>query len=147
SRHQTCHHIQRDIFPVCASKHGRDRPTAGRNGRRSVRDGLSRGDVPGVEQDKRIPLPVKTVKRLGILLLRLGVHRAHSRSEKLERCCSQCPLSSAIWNRPAPDPWCCASCGSRPLVISQTQSSVISANAPSTSCWFHGSRKRSTNVS
>jgi hypothetical protein len=24
------------------------------------------------------------VKRLGILLLRLGVHRAHSRSEKLE---------------------------------------------------------------
>ena len=27
------------------------------------------------------------------------------------------------------------------------QSSVISANAPSTSCRFHGSRKRSTNVS
>ena len=32
-------------------------------------------------------------------------------------------------------------------VTSQTQSSVISANAPSTSCRFHGSRKRSTNVS
>src|SRR5262245_64478274 len=52
------------------------RSATGRNSRRRLCDGLGGGDVPDVEQDERIPLPVKTVKRLGVLLLRLGVHRA-----------------------------------------------------------------------
>lgn len=40
--------IQRDIFSVCVSKRGRDRPTAAYNGRRSVRHGLGGGDVPAL---------------------------------------------------------------------------------------------------
>src|SRR5262249_60556688 len=64
-------------------KCGRDRPAAGRDGRRSLRDGLGGGNVPGVEQDERIPLPVKTVKRLGVLLLCRGVHRPYSWSDSV----------------------------------------------------------------
>src|SRR5205814_2657645 len=47
-------------------------------------NGLGGGDVPGVEQDERISLPVKTAKRLGVLLLCPGVHCAHSWSENLK---------------------------------------------------------------
>ncbi|HLZ03456.1 MAG TPA: hypothetical protein VKR55_15070 [Bradyrhizobium sp.] len=52
--------------------------------RKSLRDGFGGGNVPGIEQDERISSLVKTVKRLGVLLLCLGVHRTHSWSENPE---------------------------------------------------------------